>query len=304
MTASLSILQIGSFELTQANSAFGPGQWQHCADLAAAQAVLAETTPDALLVHCADAQALEELLAWPALSQASLDSGVVVIAPAPTPGMASRLLQAGVQDIVARSQADPDLLMRTLWMAAQRKQAEQHLRRAWSIDLATGLPNQAQLVDLLGQLCALREREPAHMALLVLRIEGLSSAQSHMGAEMARALRRKIAVRLRAGVRSSDLVCALGNDAYAVLLPRTESDNDARRVATKLSQLVTQPYTAGGQAAVVSVATGLSHYPTDGRTAEDLLRRALSSAALQRGAGRTSLGRQVERAGAPAANDD
>jgi diguanylate cyclase (GGDEF)-like protein len=303
MTEPISILHIGSPLSWEVDSDFGPSHWQHCRDLDEAQGVLAQRTPDAILVHCASEREVDHLLAWPALSQAALDSGLVVVSPRPVPAVAHRLLRAGVQDVVSHGQASAGLLVRSLWLAAQRKQAEQELRRAWSIDLATGLPNQAQLVELLGQLCALREREPACMALLVLRLEGLTVSQAD-GVNVAQALRRKIAVRLRAAVRASDLVCALGNDAYAVLLPRTESPEDATRVGHKLRQLVAQPYSVSAQTATVSVAAGLSHYPADGRSAEELLRRALSAAALQRGGGRGSFGEQVERSSAPAANDD
>ena len=58
-----------------------------------------------------------------------------------------------------------------------------------------------------------REREPAPMALVVLRIEGLATAASRLGPESANVLRRKVAVRLRANLRPIGLL-ALG----AVLL--------------------------------------------------------------------------------------
>ena len=53
------------------------------------------------------------------------------------------------------------------------------------------------------------------MAVLVLRVEGLETITARFGREAANVLRRKLAVRLRAGVRANDVVASLGDDSYA-----------------------------------------------------------------------------------------
>ncbi len=304
MTSPLFALTVGP-ELDWTGAApHWPVQCRHCDSLDVAQQQLADSSPDALVVSCAKGSEAEALTNWTALSQATLASAVVVVVPSPTVDLARRLLQAGIQDVVPAEQATPDLLGRSVWLSAQRHQAEQALRRAWSIDMTTGLPNQAQLVELLSQMCSLREREPARMALIALRIEGLNSAFTAWGPQAALTLRRKMAVRLRSGVRASDVVCSLGNDAFAVLLPRTESGDVTEQVERKLVRLLSQPYPFNGQAVQMSVATGISHYPEDGRTADELLRRSLSMSVNQRGEGRTDIGGHVDRSTAPAANDE
>ena len=110
---------------------------------------------------------------------------------------------------------------------------ERAARKAYATDLATGLPNHAQLLEHMTHLLALREREPAPMALLVLRIEGLSTTEAALGAEAANVLRRKVAVRLRAGLRASDVVASIGADAFAVLLAWIDAPADGMRVASQ-----------------------------------------------------------------------
>ena len=51
-----------------------------------------------------------------------------------------------------------------------------------------------------------------------------------LGREAANVLRRKLGVRLRAGVRASDVVASLGDDGFAVLLGSILSPADAHRV--------------------------------------------------------------------------
>lgn len=159
-------------------------------------------------------------------------------------------------------------------------------------------------MELLHQLCALREREPAPMALLVIRVEGLASTEARLGVAAAQALRRKLAVRLRSGLRASDVVSALAPDAFAVVLTRLESPQDGDRVALKLSQMLREPFMVSAQTAVVTVSTGLAVYPDDGRQPDEMLKRALSAAAARRGLGRQGFADRQERGASPVANDD
>ena len=70
------------------------------ASLDQALEALRQSPPDAILVRSPDADALERLLRWPALSQAVLDSALVVAAPEPAVGPALKLLQRGAQDVL------------------------------------------------------------------------------------------------------------------------------------------------------------------------------------------------------------
>ena len=193
---------------------------------------------------------------------------------------------------------------RRLRLAVERKRLDLAARKAYATDLATGLPNHAQLLEHMTHLLALREREPAPMALIVLRIEGLAGTEAALGAEAANVLRRKVAVRIRAGLRASDVVASLGSDSFAVLLAWIDAPDDAVHVASKLAQQVRQPYNVAGTDRAVAVALGLAAYPEHGRDAESLLRRATSQAASVATVGREGFATRVERGPAAAANDD
>ena len=304
MSASISVLHVGADAPQASDSRFGRCVWRLCPTLELAQAALAESTPEAILISCTDEAQAKTLPYWAAWTQAVLAAAVVVRTPRPSRELMLNLLRAGVQDVLPSEQSDDESIGRSLCLAIERKRQEQELRRAWSIDLATGLPNRVQLMELLHQLCALREREPAPMALLVLRVEGLASTEARLGVAAAQALRRKLAVRLRTGLRASDVVSALAPDAFAVVLTWLEAPQDGERVAQKLSQLLREPFMVSAQTAVVTVSTGLANYPTDGRQPEELLRLALSAAAARRGLGRQGFADRLERGTTPVANDD
>ncbi|HTJ05824.1 MAG TPA: GGDEF domain-containing protein [Caldimonas sp.] len=217
--------------------------------------------------------------ATPARIATVADRVALVVAVAdPDSAAAADWLRHGADDVVARAElASPSGCTR-LRFAALRRQREARRPAVHMFETTTGLPHRQQLVEQFSQLLALREREPAPMAVLAFRIEGLRPGGTAEAVDVD-ALRRKIAVRLRAGVRASDVVAAIDDDAFAVLLGSIVARGDGERVALKLVAALIAPYTVGAIERSVAVALGIAHYPSDGNDAERLLRRALSLAA-------------------------
>jgi diguanylate cyclase (GGDEF)-like protein len=260
--------------------AFGPFAWHPVESLEAAAEALHEAPAELLLVelHAPDAEA--ELLRWPLLATAALDTAVLAVQPAPDAALAERLLPLGVQDLLEASALDaPEALARALRLAAGRKRLEREARKAWHTDLGTGLPNHAQLLEHMTHLVALRGREPASMALIVLRLHGLHAVEAGLGAEGPQVLRRKAAVRLRAALRASDVVASIGPETFAVLLAWTEAPEDGERVGAKLARALASPFAIAGQERSLAVSHGIALFPAQGQDAEALLRRALMQAA-------------------------
>ena len=281
-------------------SAFGRFTVQVCTDPEQAQAHLASHACDALLLDAgmvASAAALAEVgVMAPATLVVGdgLDSGAVLA-----------WLQRGAQDVLGHDELEAASLPRRIRAAIERKRVERDARKSYATDLATGLPHQQQLIEHMSHLLALREREPSPMAVLVLRIEGLTTTQTRLGLEAAHVLRRKIAVRLRAGVRASDVVAALGNASFAVLLGSLLAPADAERVGSKLLKALLDPFTVAGETLAVSVALGIGQYPQDGAQPDALLRRALGLAASATAQGRAGLASASDGGRvAQAANDD
>jgi len=277
-------------------SAYGPFVLNPCASFEGIAEALHTSPCDALLLELKSPADHERLLAWPGLAHAVMDSALVVVMPEPTPAQCIKLLQLGVQDVLARREATDDSLGRVLRVAIERKRLDASARKAFSTDLTTGLPTHAQLLEHMTHLLALREREPAAMALIVLRLEGFHGAENALGVEAANVLRRKAAVRLRAALRASDVVAALGGDMYGVLLAWIDVESDAEGVARKLLGSLKQPFNVAGQDLPVIGTVGIGQYPAHGRDAASLMRRAMGQAA------NGNVG-HLGRVGADAAND-
>jgi diguanylate cyclase (GGDEF)-like protein len=260
---------------------------------------------DAVLWPVKTLEALGALVKRAELPQVAFDSALVVILTQPDAALEADLFSLGAEAVLPMSEMST--LERTLRHAVMRKRVERAARTAYATDLATGLPHQAQLLEHMTQLLALREREPAPMVLLVLRIEGYASAAARLGGESGNILRRKVAVRLRSGLRASDVVAAMGNDTFGVLLGRLESRGDGERVAAKLARALQQPFMVAGQACAVGAAIGMALYPEHGKDARSLMQRATAQAgsvATLGQDGQQGLAGRIERSGSGAAAND
>ena len=258
-------------------------------------------SPDAVLWRAPDRAALAALAGHPELATMAHDSALVVHTDAESLPDEIALLRRGAEALVAGDAAAGTA--RALLHAVWRKRVEQAARRAYATDLATGLPHQTQLLEHMTQLLALREREPAPMVLLVLRVDGFAQAEQRLGTEAGNVLRRKVAVRLRGGLRASDVVAALTPEAFGVLLGRLESKHDGERVAAKLVKALELPLSVAGQPCRVAAHVGLAVFPDHGKDAQSLLQRATAQAASVVTVGPQGYGASVHRIGGPAAND-
>ena len=282
-----------------AGSPFGPFELQRCADATEAVANALRAGTDALLIAVNPADALHDDIA-----RVAADVATLVVVPVADREAAIAWWQLGVQEVLLpKALADAGLPSRVR-AAIERKRHEREARKAYATDLETGLPHQQQLIEHMSHLIALRERQPSPMALLVLRVEGLATTRVRLGESAAHVLRRKIAVRLRAGVRASDVVAALADDCFAILLGAMLASADASKVGAKLQAAMLEPFQIAGTDVAVATALGIGQYPDDGGQPDALLRRAVGLAASAPAQGRAGHANVVEGGVAGAANDE
>ena len=146
---------------------------------------------------------------------------------------------------------------------------------AWHLaheDMLTGLPNHRKMIEQIDAVMAQRAHgEVATLAFLDL--DGLKDINDGYGHAAGDDLLKEVAKRLRK-VMPRDAVCGRfdGDEfALALIAPDMEAAEDAiQAVAAELAR----PYWADGQIVQLGVTTGLAHAPRDGRTRDELMRRA------------------------------
>jgi diguanylate cyclase (GGDEF)-like protein/PAS domain S-box-containing protein len=151
----------------------------------------------------------------------------------------------------------------------KQRALEDQLRHLATRDALTGLANYRQLVDVLSTEIKRSRRTEREFALLFLDLDGLKQINDRYGHLVGSKALCRLADALCVCSRDIDTAARFGGDEFALVLPETGASAAkvvARRVCDSLANDVKEPR--------LSVSVGIAIYPQDGRTIEQLLRRA------------------------------
>jgi len=158
-------------------------------------------------------------------------------------------------------------------LVAARKTREEWRTLAYHDDL-TGLPNRSLLLDRLGLAIAHARRLGGHLALLFLDLDDFKSVNDSFGHGIGDRLLVELATRVRASVRAGDTVARFGGDELVVLLDSVTGAEDAAHVAAKVLAAVQAPFRLDGHEIRIAASIGVSVYPGDGTSPDELVSRA------------------------------
>ena len=216
----------------------------------------------------------------PGLEAASLarSAGRIMFAlPIPLDGQLAGLIVLGYPEDPAPG-ADEITLLRDLAdrvaVALSTAARDQALYRSAHFDSLTQLPNRFLFLEELARELARAERQNTPLALLFIDLDGFSHVNDSLGHATGDELLIRAAARLRSCVRKADIIARLGGDEFTVVLPGLRDASDAASVAQHLIETLSQPYDIGHGETFISASVGIALYPTDGVTAEELLRHA------------------------------
>jgi diguanylate cyclase (GGDEF)-like protein/PAS domain S-box-containing protein len=141
-------------------------------------------------------------------------------------------------------------------------------------DPLTGLPNRILFNDRLTQAISLAQRQGTQLAVMFIDIDRFKRINDSLGHDVGDQILESVAGRLLACVRHSDTVSRLGGDEFVILLSEMENAADATASAGKLLRAFARPHIIDNRSLDVTVSIGVSTYPADGLTAENLMNRA------------------------------
>ena len=147
-------------------------------------------------------------------------------------------------------------------------------RRRAMHDPLTGLANRSLLADRLKQAILHARREERHMAVILLDLDGFKAVNEDHGHAIGDEVLCETARRTLASIRACDTACRFGGDEFVVVLSNIGRREDAETVAEKIRAEIGRPLALGERMLAVTATLGMSLYPTDGRTADELVERA------------------------------
>ena len=168
---------------------------------------------------------------------------------------------------------DARLEARTAQLSLSLKEANRELTQLALHDNLTGLPNRILLADRIDQAMRKVDAQGGMFALMFLDLDGFKPVNDAFGHHVGDQLLRAVAVRMRENFHRHDTLARIGGDEF-VLLVELDDGEEAVSVASRQVSLVSQPFSVQEHDLQVTVSIGISLYPGNGRTQQELLMNA------------------------------
>lgn len=153
------------------------------------------------------------------------------------------------------------------------KKKEQVINRLAYEDMITGLPNRNLFRDRLNVAVANASRNHKKLAFIFLDLDRFKKVNDSLGHDVGDKLLHAVGQRLKKHIREVDTAARIGGDEFNILLPNA-THRDASIFATKILEAFMVPFQIDHNEFFITVSMGISIYPYDGESAEDLLKSA------------------------------
>src|SRR5882757_5876622 len=157
---------------------------------------------------------------------------------------------------------------------AQLLEKQQHLDHLAHHDQLTGLPNRLFLAVHLPTAIEEARHTSSIMAVLFLDLDRFKHINDSRGHETGDKLLKAVAQRIRATVRTEDVVVRMGGDEFIVVLKSVRSSEQVNETAGRINEALSAPVPVDGRPLVTTVSIGVSLYPRDGANMGELLRHS------------------------------
>jgi diguanylate cyclase (GGDEF)-like protein/PAS domain S-box-containing protein len=167
-----------------------------------------------------------------------------------------------------------------------KKQSEALIWQQANFDTLTQLPNRRMFLDRLQHDVLKSRRDGTRIAILFIDLDHFKEVNDTLGHHQGDVLLVDAARRIGACVRESDTVARLGGDEFTVILPDLAEVDRVEAIAQNIIDSLRQPFQLGQEQAFVSASIGITLYPDDAASIEDLLKHADQAMYAAKGAGR------------------
>ena len=159
---------------------------------------------------------------------------------------------------------------------SERKIVENELERRTLTDSLTDVCNRFAYLERMNALL----ESSAHLshnvqhAVFFLNLDRFKQVNDTLGHSIGDALLVEVANRIQGMLKNKDILARYGGDEFVITLTNIIHPREAAKFAEKLIRAIEEPIIINGQEIFVSSSIGISIFPTDGNTTEQLVNRA------------------------------
>lgn len=164
-----------------------------------------------------------------------------------------------------------------LAMQNQLQISQEQLQYLAAHDPLTNLYNRREFEILLGKTIANCNREHCSFAVLLIDMDNFKQINDTLGHMRGDNFLKQFATELSSLTRKGDILSRIGGDEFTLITPKLLSPLSARYLAERIINGLNLSYTIGNTTEKITVSIGISIYPFDGETTEELLKNADSA---------------------------
>ena len=140
-------------------------------------------------------------------------------------------------------------------------------------DSLTGLPNR-ELFQTHIQKAISETKSDRQFALIVLDLDSLKDINSTLGRKVGDLLLRKVAQRITGHLETGDILARFGGDEFAILRTDIINSDSSIALSNQLLDSLSEPFSLFGKKVHCAAKIGITIYPFDGTSIEQLLQNA------------------------------
>ncbi|TET87100.1 MAG: EAL domain-containing protein [Sulfurovum sp.] len=141
-------------------------------------------------------------------------------------------------------------------------------------DVLTGLPNRLLFLDRLNQSIQKSKRNSHKIAVLFIDMDRFKEINDSLGHVCGDEAIKEVARRIKTQLRKTDTIARFGGDEFTVILDHIHNPIIVADIVQKLMQSMHNPLVIDGHTIYITVSIGISIYPDDADTANDILKNA------------------------------
>jgi len=141
-------------------------------------------------------------------------------------------------------------------------------------DALTGLPNRYLFNDRLTHGLEKAKRNHTQIAILFIDLDNFKEINDSLGHEIGDEILKVVTQKLYDTIRKEDTLARLGGDEFTIMLEDLKQGQEASVLASKITSSLNTPIVIQSHQLYISSSIGISLYPDNGLSSQDLLKYA------------------------------
>ena len=168
----------------------------------------------------------------------------------------------------------PPIIVANVQDITERTKWEKRLVYQANYDQLTGLFNRHYMQSYMHSVFNRAQRYRKKVALIFMDLDNFKHINDTLGHKAGDEVIKQTAERISSQLRGSDAAARTGGDEFTVLLENLEENSHAEIVASKIVNVFQKPFTINGQQVHTTISAGISIYPDDGDSHDQLMQCA------------------------------